>query len=232
MKPLLVALVLLASALVRADGDRGLATNDKAKARFVAGMTAYQAADFEGAIKEFAAGYAVEPWPGFLFAWAQAERQREHCNEAVALYERFLASEPPADAAQLAKDGIAACGTSPKLAPAKPLPARPVYRRERVPGFHQKLALGLSTGGALLGGASLVTYLLGRGAERDAMRQPTLPEVTDRYERAKDLLVVSPILGGIGAALLIAGGIRFAVHGPEYRTVVVTPSGVAVGGTF
>lgn len=232
MKSLLVAIVLFTCTLARAEGDRGLPTNERAKARFVAGMTAYQAADFEIAIKEFAAGYAAEPWPGFLFAWAQAERQREHCNEAVALYERFLVSEPPATAAQLAKDGIAACGTSPKPAVAKPLPTKPVYRRERVPGFHQKLALGLGAGGALLGGASLVTYLLGRSAERDSMRQPTLPEVDDRYQRAKDLLVVSPILGGIGAALLIAGGIRFAVHGPEYRTVVVTPSGVALGGTF
>lgn len=227
MKTLLVAIIVLVPALVRADGEGGLPTNDKAKAKFLSGLEAYKANDFDTAIKDFAAGYAAEPWPGFLFAWAQAERQREHCPEAIALYERFLATDPPAEPAQLAKDAMAACGTAPK-----PPPPKPIVRRERVPGFHHKLALGLTSSGVLLGGASLACYLLGRRDERLSMRSPTLPDAESRYERAQDLLVASPVFGGLAAALVIAGGIRFAVHGPEYREVVITPNGVTLGGTF
>lgn len=58
-------------------------TSEKAKGHQAAGIAAYKAKDFTTASKEFAAAYAAERYPGFLFSWAQSDRQRGECTSAV-----------------------------------------------------------------------------------------------------------------------------------------------------
>src|SRR5262249_12983924 len=155
-----------------------------------------------------AAGYAAEPWPGFLFAWAQSERRRDHCSVAIALYRRFLATEQPAGARQLATDGIAACGgrgdvepVPPPIEPpvpphglpnppsAPPTPAGPAPPRE-APGFRHKLAAGLVGGGLVAGGTALTFYLLARRDAADADRALTHPEASALYDRGETRLLI------------------------------------------
>jgi len=180
-----------------------------AQARLDAGTKAFKANDFATASKEFAAGFAAEPWSGFLFAWAQSERRRGDCASAVKLYTRFTATNPPAEVRQLADDGIAACGgvvephpnPSPSPSPSpnsSPSPTPSATPSPSSQGFQHKLAIGLAAG------------------------------AVDLYHRAEDRRLVAQIAGGVSIGLAAAAVLRFVLHRPEQDDrFAITPSGVS-----
>jgi len=224
-----------------------------AQARLTAGTKAFKANDFAAASKEFAAGYAAEPWSGFLFAWAQSERRRGDCPSAVKLYTRFNATNPPPEVRQLSDDAIAVCGAAPatavveppvvepKLEP-KPDPPNPDPPKsdppERQPEierpFQHKLALGLGAAAAVAGGVAIGFYVSSNGIADDANRAGSHPEAVTLYERAQDRRLVAQISGGVGIALATAAVLRFVLHRPADddrqltgdRTISVGPSSV------
>lgn len=57
------------------------------------GMTAYQAKDFDAAIRAFERAYAIRPEPEMVFNVAKSHEKALHLESAIAAYERFLLLE-------------------------------------------------------------------------------------------------------------------------------------------
>jgi hypothetical protein len=77
----------------------------EAAALYRRGLERFAARDYAAAIADLEAGYAIEPRREFLFAEGQAKRLAGDCKGAVALYQRFLATNPTgvqANATQMA----------------------------------------------------------------------------------------------------------------------------------
>lgn len=233
----LVLLVLLVARPAAAEDAEP--QTEAGRARFAAGSAAYASGDYDLAAREFAAGFAAEPWSGFLYARAHAERKRGRCDDAVGLYKRFIATNPPEKSRQQAEDAMAACGAAgdPQPPPPKddaPPKGRPTEPPPRpAPRFQQKLALGLGLGAVLVGGAATTAYVLARRDARSADDQPTLPEAEARFDRAESRLLLARIGAGVGTALAVAALVRWVVHTPTTATeVVVSGSGVTLAGRF
>ena len=67
----------------------------EAQALYDRGLGRFQTHDYASATADFEAGYAIEPRREFLFAEGQAKRLAGDCKGAVALYQRFLTTNPP-----------------------------------------------------------------------------------------------------------------------------------------
>ena len=77
----------------------------EAAALFTRGLERFATRDYAAAVADFEAGYAIDPRREFLFAEGQAKRLAGDCKGAVALYQRFLATNPTgvqANATQMA----------------------------------------------------------------------------------------------------------------------------------
>src|SRR5258705_10562601 len=76
------------------------------------GKELFKAKDYPGAVTEFAAAYAGDPQPKYLYNLAQAQRFSGDCKAAIASYEKFLATAPEPDDVGFANAGIAKCKES------------------------------------------------------------------------------------------------------------------------
>src|SRR5262245_43180338 len=92
MRPWVIAVVALAQAPVaRAGDDPDL---EIAQRRFTKGSQYYVAKDYARAIEEFEAARRVMPAPEIDYNIARCHDRLEHFREAIAAYERYLASKP------------------------------------------------------------------------------------------------------------------------------------------
>jgi tetratricopeptide (TPR) repeat protein len=90
------------------------------------GLRLYDLQQYDEAIREFRAGYALSPDPQFLYALGQAFRKKGDCPAAADAYRAYLRTAPAARQAQAAEDQIARCeptAPAPAVAPAPPPPA-------------------------------------------------------------------------------------------------------------
>ncbi|MDX2019225.1 MAG: hypothetical protein SF187_03225 [Deltaproteobacteria bacterium] len=79
---------------------------NKAKELYDAGLADFKAQKYDTAVSLLSQSFALDPQAQTLFAWAQSERLRFHCDEAARLFDQFIAMNPPARqvaAAELAK---------------------------------------------------------------------------------------------------------------------------------
>ncbi len=67
----------------------------RAKTHFRAGKTFYDLGQYDEAIREFAAGYAMVPKPEFLLNLGQAYRRNRESAKATEMFERYLEQTPP-----------------------------------------------------------------------------------------------------------------------------------------
>ncbi len=104
-------LVALLGMVARAHGQDSDTTPIKpeARARFARGLEYYKMKEYEAAISEFEAAFAIDPRNEILFAQAQAERLSGDCASAVVLYRRFLEHNPPAVHAEAARTSLDKC---------------------------------------------------------------------------------------------------------------------------
>src|SRR5688572_3171688 len=70
---------------------------------------AFQAGRYADAAEAFGEAYAEEPDPKFVYAQAQAERLGGDCAHAIEHYDRFLALDPEAGAAEDARTNRERC---------------------------------------------------------------------------------------------------------------------------
>ena len=69
----------------------------------------YAEKQYELAIVEFRAAFALDPRPDLLFALAQAERLSGDCPSAVVYYERYLETDPDDEQAEAARVNAKKC---------------------------------------------------------------------------------------------------------------------------
>lgn len=81
----------------------------KAKAAFSAGVKAYQKGDYAAASKQLGKSFQLERDVETLFAWAQTERQLDHCDKASELYDKLLAFDLPAENKQAVQAKLDEC---------------------------------------------------------------------------------------------------------------------------
>lgn len=222
----------------------------EALAYFDDGTAAFERNDYAAASRAFAAGYELENWNGFLFAWAQSERKAGNCDKAVSLYSRFIATKPGDTATEHALGWIKACGgtyvepppepppstpepPSKPVAPASP-PVEPPRPQPVRPGFPHKLAIGLGAG-ALAAGGVAVWGLVRSGNDFDRAEDAVdYKDVVRFRDRGEERLLIARISLGVGLGLATATVLRIVLQerSPRRTEVVPTGSGLAVRGSF
>ena len=225
-----------------------------ADAHRAAGDAHYEAGNLAAAMAAYQAAYKLDPRGEFLFSMARIESDRGDCAASIALYRRFLAGGPGPNSTRAAEEAIATCEQ--KLAasgagatadpeppaPTTPEPSRPPPEPQPVPlpatrsvtrPFYTDvvgdLLVGAGVAGLATGGAF---YLLARRdvaeAERGGAGGVSLPEYEALADRADRRQRYAAIAGGVGAAL-IAGGIVRYLTSDRTETVRVSPA-VGAGG--
>src|SRR5262249_27745821 len=98
-------LILLALVAPRIAGAQDK-LEPQAQGHLDAALKAYEAKDWDVAIREFEQAYALDPKPALLYATAQAYRFANHCGKALELYRRYLAGKLTDTQITAAKTGI------------------------------------------------------------------------------------------------------------------------------
>jgi len=81
----------------------------RAKKEFDRGVAAYQKQNYAAASEALAASYKLEADVETLFAWAQSERQLEHCDKSIELYGKLLELNLPAENKKVVQEKIDEC---------------------------------------------------------------------------------------------------------------------------
>jgi hypothetical protein len=79
----------------------------RARQHFEDGKKAFEAKDYPTALKEFRAGYEIEPRPGFLLNMGHAAQKTGDLAAAKELYGRFLQTNPTGEERRVAEASIA-----------------------------------------------------------------------------------------------------------------------------
>ena len=228
--------VLLAAATAHADAD--------ADARITRARALHEQGRHDAALAELRAAYDLDPRPDLLFAMAQMEFNLGRYQAALALYERFLATDPDPRKAALAHQAIGACrerlAEQAAAAPRPPTPAPPPPTPPPLvddgPAF-DRWSLGLVVTGAAIGAGAGGLYLHARRQAGDLSGD--YGGFERRYDGARDLRAASAIVGGAAALLVGAGLTRWLVRaGDDDRDVAASiwldgdGAGLAIGGAL
>lgn len=207
------------------------------------GLAHYHAKDYEPAIREFAAGYELDPRPEFLFAMAQAERLSGDCRSAIVLYRRFLAEDPPAQAGQAATENIERCevalDSSPSLTaePASPPPDAAAPTRGPPPAgdpradadaawYRDPVGASLLAGAAASAAIGLGFWVASSDDEAAARAATSYGTYDDRLASARTKRAVALAGFGAGAALAAGAALHYLLWDPTPDAPRV---GVALG---
>ncbi len=212
------------------------------------GLVLYAEKHYEAASKAFSEGYALDPRPEFLFAWAQAERLAGHPQRAIELYREFLTTEPPTQQVEASVRHIIGCeheiANASKPEEVKPPPAPTPPPPPRLEPLSVSLvAVGsalAAVGGGLLGGAELrYRKLENIGTYNEFSQQ--FPTHTAAAQR---LRLGGSVVLAVGGSTLIIGTILWARHAVKRRrareqhrlSAVLAPTrfggAVGIGGRF
>lgn len=151
MRVLLVLLVL-GSIHLPADADVDRASSDalkKGRAYFSLGLNHFELKQYEQAIADFKAGYALTPRPLFLYNIAQSARATGKRDMAIEYYRKYVAAETDPTAPEVEDAGrwidrlshaaASTAGASPEANPSSPpaavesAPASPVSKTTAAP---------------------------------------------------------------------------------------------------
>lgn len=226
------------------------------------GIEFYTEKQYELAIVEFRAGYALDPRADFLFALAQAERLSGDCPTAVVYYQRFLETGPDPGQAEAARvnarrceralesgpggrpdettdralDGAEAAGAA--EAPAVVIPTGTRDGDSRIGWYRDPL------GGALIGGSAVglgvgIAFLVAKSsAESAAVSATTHDDYLSDLDRARRYRTIALIGLGAGVVLGATASYRYLTvkrSGGRELTMVPTAgsaTGVALLGRF
>jgi tetratricopeptide (TPR) repeat protein len=227
-----VVRVLLVLVLCAASAGADDTAEARARAHYEIGLGMYRLGDYQGALKEFAAGYELTEKPGFLVNLGQTYRQLHDLPRARAMYQKFLATAAPDDsrrgqAKQVLEDierelraqppppqpQVTAPSPAPVAAPRAVTIERPMpppknqVRGVTVAGIVLGVAgVGLVAGGA--GAAVLANDLADQLSAADRNHQMFDPSKDDAYHLDRNL---EGALLGVGGALVVTGVVLIAV---------------------
>ena len=213
----------------------------EAHARYTRGLERFGAHDYAGAIADFEAGYAIEPRREFLFAEGQAKRLAGDCKGAVALYQRFLATNPSSVQANATQMALGRCAQHladrpdivvvepPKPVPPPPPPPPPKW-------WLDPWGLAASGTGVVAIGVGAGLLAAAYSARGDAQSATVYPDYNERWSAATSRRTIGVVALGAGSILVAAGAYRFMTlkRAADRRDVIVsvTPEMVVVGGSF
>jgi tetratricopeptide (TPR) repeat protein len=200
---------------------------DAAMQAYQRAVAAYKDGDYERAIEQFQASYALSADPELLFNIAQTYRRKPGgCPQAVQFFREYQRLQPAkAASVQPLVDAAAACAVTSPPAPAAPAPAAPTGPSADAARPTPRDASGESTPGrgwkyVLAGGAASVvagTLLVWSVDWDDGCRPRCSPSQVDGLRLRLDL----------GYALWAAGGAASGVglglwwHGSRHRDAQV-----------
>jgi tetratricopeptide (TPR) repeat protein len=244
---ILIAVALAMSANARADhGD----APGKARELAEQGRIAHQAGDYGRAIEAFREAYVIAPAPALLFNLAQSYRLHGSCDDAAALYRRYLGSGPDVEARALAETHLATVERcvrerSPTLPLADPMtvPRVPVPsgdhaviatppRPARGSGqLHKTVGLGVILGGTAALGIATYYGFRAHDAAEDVERAYAAggkwKDVAERDAEGRRAATTARILG-VGGGLAVLTGVTLVIVGKRTEPLAITPSSSGV----
>jgi tetratricopeptide (TPR) repeat protein len=261
-----MTLALISAGATTARADDGPAAPGGIAARvdthLQRGIEFFAEKQYELAIVEFRAGYALDPRADFLFALAQAERLSGDCPTAVVYYQRFLETGPDPGQAEAARvnarrceralesgpggrpdettdralDGAEAAGAMEVPAVSAPIVARDDEGRS---GWYRDPLGGALIGGSAVGlGVGIAFLVATSSAETAAASATTYDDYLSDLDRARRYRTIALIGVGAGVVLGATASYRYlTVKRAGGREVTVVPTagsatGVALLGRF
>ncbi len=200
---------------------------------------------FADALVELDAAYALDPQPQLQFAMGQLHARLGECREAIAAYDRFLATHPARGPAAMATEAMAACKpaapaivehlpTPTTVIALPPVPAAPV--RVTVvhtrPWYTDRVGDALVVAGLATGVAAGFTYHRALGERDAADATSSYAMYAAQIDRAHTDRSYAVALGVAGAALLVIGGLHYALADRHHTEVTLAPGTIALGGRF
>ena len=243
----ILILALVAPRMAEAQGK----IDPQAQVHLDAALKAYDAKDWDAAIREFEQAYALDPKPALLYATAQAYRFANRCGKALELYRRYLTGKLTDTQIAAAKTGISLC--EPKEAPPEPKaepriepkpephiklpPSEPLPQQvpstepasERRPWYTDGVGDALTAGG-VVGIAVGATFLVMAGSSESAAKSA---QFRDDFLRDLDEATQRRKIGwtslGVGSALAVGGVLVYVLRDRSHHPAVVgTTDGRAI----
>ena len=231
MKNLLViALIALPMAAFAGPKDKELAQKHITKA-----TEAHQAGKFDVALTELQAAYAADPQPDLLYAIGQVYVKLDKCEDAIAFYEKFLATKPSREPAAAAQEAIDTCKAAapppppppePTPAPAPPPEPAPVLQPDSKPFYTDTIGSALVGGGVVATVVGVVLYSSAVSTLDDAEAAATYDEHEQLVGDARTKRNIGVVFGVVGLAAIGVGVWHYASYKSEQSVPVSpTPSG-------
>lgn len=225
----------------------------RAQQLFSDGRDAYDAGRFEDALRLFEASYAEEANEALFFNIGLAAERLRQDDLALRAFRKYLesedahpehmrraeervrvlegATEEAERNAELAQVEVIDPLT---LVPEEPVTPEPEPEPEPEPPSRVGPILTIAGGAAVaIAGVALVGRAVGlRNRAEDIRSSDYYPDLQADADRARTVSGAGLVVIGVGAALLAAGGIWFAVRGSSSATVGVGLGSVQLRGTF
>lgn len=215
------------------------AQSNKARAAdlFKKSADAYLHGDFAAAIGLLDEAYALDPQPVLLYNKARAHEGLGHVDEAIELYEKYLAEEPSSpdrgaieqrlvtlkkqrdEKLALAKERTAveqeraAVEKERANPPPTEPPAEPPHRRSVLP------YVVMGAGGASLVGG-VVFGLLANSKKSAADSEPVQTQASDLRDKGRTFATVSNVTFVVGGVLVAAGAVWWVLDGTSSKRSV------------
>ncbi len=250
----LITALAAASAVPHAYAD---SVPNKARTLADRGRIAHDNKDYATAIAAFTEAYALAPAPGLLFNLAQAYRLRGNCDDAALMYRRFLATNPPDDARQLAEAHLSTVerclaakiivASEPKIMTmSMPIPTTKIAPRDQVVRSDrkprrtaEKVGLGLTIGGGaallLAGYYGIESHQAESEVERRYANGEKWKHLEARAAEGDRAAGIAKVSLGVGAAAIVAGAAVLVIdHRKHRRSLRVEPvaDGARIGMTW
>ncbi len=255
----LTALAVAVVALLVASPALAAPKTAKARAAFDAGLAAYKSSDYATASDAFSKSYALEADVETLFAWAQSERQAEHCDKAIELYEKLLAQKLPDANRELINTKLGECQEILAKQQPEPPPEPPVTNPTPTPApvtqptppsdpprgpegksrWKDPIGIALVGGGAIGLGVGIAMLVQSHGASNDSKAANNYADALSLRDKAESRGKIGVAATIAGTALLAGGVVRFVTHKPRSpEGPVITgwlgsgSAGIAAAGRF
>jgi hypothetical protein len=167
---------------------------------------------YDAAVALLSQSFALNRQPQTLFAWAQAERLRFHCEEAARLFDRFIGMHPPprqVAAAELAKRRCTPMPITARAPLALPVVSAPA-QSVRAPLWYRDLGGGALCGlGAATVAAGLALVIDAHALAARSEGANTLGEAQNHRQAAEQRWAWGLGLTLIGTALVAGGVTRY-----------------------
>lgn len=204
------------------------------------GIEFYAEKEYELAIVEFRAGFALDPRPDFLFALAQAERLSGDCPTAVIYYKRFLATKPSAKQSEAARINMKRCNralesgpegpprmrTDDALRDAEGVKAVPAAMPNptsddlavNTPWYRDRVASSLLVAGVVSAGIGTGFWVASSSAKSAADDASNLDDFRAHMSAASSRRTISLVSLAAAGGLIAAGVVRLALRKPGSKS--------------